>query len=116
MRPVAEDSRYAVILARPETRDPMALAKALAAARKTPLQDQMMAAKNGWGILAENIGEEEAKALAQALRSSGVESVVCPSSSLVRLPPAEPTTTYPSASASQPVLIAAAGITITSTT
>ena len=116
MRPVAEDSRYAVLLARPEARDPMALAKALAAARKTPLQDQMMAAKNGWGILAENLGEEEAKALAQALRSSGVESVVCPSSSLVRLPPAEPATTYPSASAFQPVLIAAAGIIITSTT
>jgi hypothetical protein len=111
-----ENSTFAVILARSEARDPVALAKALAAARKTPLQDQMVFAKSCWGILAENVSQQDADALAQGLKQSGIESVVCPSSTLLQLPPVEPATTIQPISAAKPVLIAAAAITITSTT
>jgi len=110
-----KDFRFVVILARPDGRDLVALAKALAAARKTLVYDQMMTAKNAWGIVAENLTEPEAKALVQALRSSGVESVVCPSASLLPLPSAEPAATLQALPASPPVLIAVAGITSTNT-
>src|SRR5437879_1245077 len=112
----SDASTFAVLLARQEVRDPIALAKALAAARKTPLQDQMVFAKSCWGILAENLSQKEADALAQEFKQSGVETVVCPSSSLVGLPRVEPATTIQPLSAAAPVLIAAAAITITSST
>ena len=111
-----ELSRYLVILAKPIARDPMVLAKALAAARKTPLQDQMMAAKNGWGILAERLNEPEAKELVQKLQQAGVEIIALPDSSLVQLPEAKPAAKIEPLTAARPVLIAAAGITVTSTT
>jgi hypothetical protein len=111
-----DNSTFAVLLARQEARDPVALAKALAAARKTPLQDQMVFAKNCWGIVAENLGPEEAKNLGETLKTSGVECMVCPSSSLAALPPAETTKTFESLAAAKPALIAAAAITISSTT
>ncbi len=94
----------------------MALAKALAAVRKTPLQDQMILAKSCWGILTDNLSRAEADVLAQALRQSGVKTVICQTSSIVRLPAAEELTSIPSFPAAKPVLVASAAITITSTT
>jgi hypothetical protein len=113
---MSDPGGFAVLLARPEARDPMVLAKALAAVRKTPLQDQIVAAKNGWGIIAENLGEAEAQNLVQQLHQAGVESLALPSSSFVPLPEAKPAATIELLMAAQPVLVAAAGITITSTT
>ena len=110
------NSTFAVLLARQEGRDPVALAKALAAARKTPLQDQMVFAKNCWGILAENLTRVEADAMAQGLKQTGVEAIVCPTASLAALPPAETAKTFDSLAAAKPVLIAAAAIDITTTT
>src|SRR5205807_6892905 len=57
-----------------------------------------------------------ADALAQEFKQSGVETVGCPSSSLVGLPRVEPATTIQPLSAAAPILIAAAAITITSST
>jgi hypothetical protein len=111
-----ESSTFAVLLARPEAKDPVALAKALAAARKTPLQDQMVIAKSCWGILAENVGEKEATALIQSLKQSGVESIICPTASMAALPNAELAKTFESLATAKPVLIAAAAITTTSMT
>jgi hypothetical protein len=107
---------FVVILARPDGREPVVLAKALAAARKTPLQDQMMAAKNGWGILAENLSETDAQNLVQALQASAVERAAIPATSLVQLPEAKPAVTRDSIPTPQLVLVAAAAFTITSTT
>jgi len=116
MTPESEHSRLLVIQLERGARDPLVLAKALAAARKTPVQDQMIDARKSWGIVAEDLAEEEANELVQVLLASGVASAVCPASSLVELPAAEAVTTLQSLPAAHPVLIAVAGITITSTT
>jgi hypothetical protein len=109
-------SEFIVLLARSDAKDFMALAKALAAARKTPLQDQMIAAKNCWGILAEHQSETAARQLVQALEASGVESTILPAAFLVQLPKAEPAATMEFIPSAQLVLVAAAAITIDSTT
>jgi len=107
---------FAVLLSDRNSKDPVALAKALAAARKTPLQDQMVFAKSCWGILAENLGQEEAQNLKLSLGQAGVQTIVCPNASLVLLPAAEPAKTIQPLLAAKPVLIAAAAVTVTSTT
>lgn len=109
-------SRYAVILTRPEIAEPLVLGKALAAARKTPLQDQMPAAKGAWGIVAENLDEAHAENLVNELRKSSVECSVILESSLVSIPAAQPLGRIDPATLEQPFLIAAAGVTVTSTT
>ena len=108
--------KFFVLLARQEDRDPMPLAKALASARQPPLQDQMMTAKNSWGILAENLSEADARHLVESLQTAGVESIAKPAESLATLAKAEPAATMESIPTSQLVLIAAAAITTTSTT
>ena len=109
-------SSFSVILTRPDQREPMAVARALAAARKTPEQDQVAAAKRGWGILAENLSAVEAQGLVEGLGRSGLESASLPMSSLVQLPEAKPIGRFGPTLADQLVLVAAAGITVTSTT
>jgi len=111
---VSETSTVSVILTRPDQREPMILAKALAAFRKTPVQDQIVPARKGWGIIAEHIGSEEAQRLVEGLRQSGLESKVVPS--LAALPAAQAITRWETSIPEQPVLMAAAGITVTSTT
>jgi hypothetical protein len=113
---VSETSPFAVILSRPEEREPMALAKALAAIRKTPVQDQVAAAKRGWGILAENLSAEEAQSLVEGLGRLGLECASLPTSSLVPLPETKPIGRFEPALTDRLVLVAAAGITVTSTT
>ena len=111
---MSEATAFAVILTRPEQREPMALARALAAIRKTPVQDQVMPAKNGWGIVAENVGAEEAQRLVESLSQAGLESKVVPS--MASLPEAQALTRWDPAILEQLALIAAAGVTVTSTT
>lgn len=111
---MSETSTVSVILTRPDQREPMILAKALAAFRKTPVQDQIVPARKGWGIIAEHVGSEEAQRLVEGLRQSGLESKVVPS--LAALPDAQAITRWETSIPEQPVLMAAAGITVTSTT
>src|SRR6185312_12866758 len=103
---VADAPSFAVLLSKPEDRDPMVLAKAMAAARQTPLQDQVIAAKNGWGFLAEKLSEAEAQSFVQTLRSSGIESRAVPTGSVAVLPKAEPATTMESVPTAQLALLA----------
>jgi hypothetical protein len=108
--------RFAVVQLERAARDPVVLAKALAAARKTPFQDQMIAARSSWGIVAENLAEGEASALVQVLVASGVAAAARPASSLVELPAAEAATTLASIPNVRPILVAVAGITVVTTT
>ena len=108
--------RFALIRLDRESRDPMALARALAAARGTPVQDQVLTARRAWGIVEEDLAESEARALAEALRSAGIECAVGPAAALADLPAAEAATTIDALPADRPVLIAAAGLTVTTTT
>jgi hypothetical protein len=94
----------------------MALAKALAAARETPVQDQMLVARRAWGIVAEDLPESEARALGKALRSSGMECAVGRTAALAELPAVEGARTADALPAAPPILIAVAGLTVTTTT
>lgn len=111
-----EAARFALIQADRESRDPMALARALAAVRETPVHDQVLAAKSAWGIVAEDLSESEARALKQALRSSGVACAVGPTAALAEPPAVEAAGTVDALPAAHPILIAVAGITVTKET
>ena len=111
---MSEAPSFSVILARPEPPEPMALAKALSAVRRTPLQDQINAAKRAWGILAENLTESEGSRFAGALREAGIETAVVPAPAA--LPEAQPVKSFESALSDRLILVAAAGMTVTSTT
>lgn len=93
----------------------MALARVLASLRGTPVQDQVLLAKRSWGIVDEDLSEAGARALTEGLRASGVECLACHSSALVELPEAESATKVDALPDARPSLIAAAGITVTST-
>jgi hypothetical protein len=93
----------------------MVLARALAAVRGTPVQDQVIEAKRAWGIIAEGLAEEEARVFAEELRSAGVSCAVVPASALARLPEAEPATTWGDLPEAPPFLVAVAGMTVTET-
>lgn len=93
----------------------MPLARALAAARETPVQDQVIAAKGAWGIVADDLVESEARALKEALLSSGVECALGPASALVDLPSLEAAPTVEALPAAHPALIAVAALTVTTT-
>jgi len=113
---VSEAARFALIQLDRELHDPMALAKALAAVRETPVQDQVLAAKGAWGIVADDLSESDAKALGLALRSLGVKCAVGHTAALAELPPVEAARTVDALPAAEPVLVAVAGITVTTTT
>jgi len=113
---MSETTRCAVIQLDRESHDPMALATALAAARGTPVQDQVLAARGAWGIVADDLSQRDALALKEALRSEGVECAVGPTTSLVELPPPTAAVTRDALPAERPVLIAVAGITVTART
>ncbi len=109
-------ARFALIQLDRELHDPMALAGALAAARGTPVYDQVLAAKRAWGIVAEDLSEGEAEALGRALRSSGVECAVARTAALAELPAPAIARAVDVLPADQPILIAAAGMTVTKMT
>ncbi len=111
-----ETARFALIQRDRELCDPMVLARDLAAVRGTPVQDQVRVAKRAWGIVAGDLSESEAGALGEALRSSGVEWVVHPTGALAELPAVEAAGTVDALPGAQPILIAVAGVTVTTTT
>lgn len=113
---MSDTARFALIQLDRDSRDPMALAKALAAARETPVQDQVLAAKKAWGILAEDLPEREARALGQALQSSGVKCAVGPTGALAKLPAGEPARAVDALPDDEPILVAAAGLTVSTFT
>jgi hypothetical protein len=78
------------------------------------VQDQINAAENGWGILAESLTADQGQFLVENLSQAGLKSRCV--SSLVPLPEVHPLSRWESAITDQLVLIAVAGITITSKT
>jgi hypothetical protein len=113
---MSEDDRFAVLELERGTHDPMALARALAAIRGTPVHDQVMAAKRAWGIVADALPAAEAKALGKALQSAGVRCAVGPASRLAELPPVEPAPKLDALPVAPPTLFALAALTVTWTT
>lgn len=113
---MTETARFALIQRDREAWDPIALAKALAAVRGTPLQDQALEARRAWGIVADDLSKAEAQELGKALREAGVECAVGPTAALAELPAVEPADTLDALPDASPILIAVAGITITTTT
>jgi hypothetical protein len=112
---VSDAARFALIQRDHESWDSIALARALAAVHGTPLQDQAIVARRAWGIVADDLSKSEAQSLAKALGAQGVECAVGPTAALVDLPQAETAATIDEIPAAQPVLIALAGITLTTT-
>jgi hypothetical protein len=106
---------FALVQLDRESQDPMVLARALAAIRKTPVQDQVLAAKSAWGVIADDLSENEAKELQRGLWSQGVKSVVGPAAALSRLAPFEAVETLDALPTPPPILIAVAGTTLTTT-
>src|SRR4051812_15903859 len=64
--------RYAVLLSRPELPEPAVLAKIWAEFRKLPLADAALHARNAWGIVAEQLEQADAAALAGRLTQAGL--------------------------------------------
>jgi hypothetical protein len=112
---VSRDDLFAVLELERDVHDPMVLAKALAAMRGTPVQDQVLAARRAWGIVADALPKAEATSLALALRSSGVRCAVGPTSALPDLPPPQAAQTLDALPAGRPTLVAVAGLTVTTT-
>ena len=96
--------------------DPIELAKALAEIRGTPIQDQVVAARGTWGLVAEGLSGQEAKALATALGEAGIPCAVGPTRAVVELPPVEPASALEDLPSRDPLLIAVAGIEVTTRT
>lgn len=113
---MTDTARFALIQRDRLSWDPTELAKALATVRETPVHDQAAAARRAWGIVADDLSQEEAQELGKALRSAGVECAVGPTAALAKVPSAEIVHSVEALPDAQPVLIAAAGLTITTTT
>jgi hypothetical protein len=94
----------------------LVLAKALGAVRGTPFHDQVLQAKRAWGIVADDLSAEEAKALGRGLTEAGVACAVGPTAALARLPDAEPIRTVDALPSPHPTLVAVAALTITTET
>ena len=107
---------FAVVLRERDARDPVPLAKALAALRRTPLQDQVLAARNAWGIVAQGLSEADAGALAGGLGAAGVSCLVCPVAALVEPPRVEPAVKLSDLPEGAARLIAVAAVTVTTET
>jgi hypothetical protein len=104
---------FCVLLTQAEQRDPLALAKALAAIRKTPVPDQSVAAKNCWGLFEIGSNENSARELSQGLTAAGISNRIIPSSRLAPLPDPIPLDRFDGLSGVGLILIAAAGVTVT---
>ena len=81
--------KFAVLLADPESYDPMAVAKALAAIRGVPLQDAIAPARAAGGLLLENADEKAARDLAARFDRAGFPSVVVLQEKVLPLPPVQ---------------------------
>src|SRR4051812_49001059 len=104
---------YSVILTQRDKRNPIALAKALASIRKTPLQDQLHVAKRGWGVVQAHLEQAAAGLLNDQLNKAGIPSAVIADEALMTLPAAEPLKKWEAERMAGVTVIAAAGITQT---
>lgn len=82
--------RYAVLLADASGFKPGALAQALGPALKKPAQDLIVPVRKGRGLLADDLSQEEAQRVAQALAEKSVTALAVPRGLLEDLPKAEP--------------------------
>src|SRR5205823_2226747 len=67
-------------------------------------------------LLAENLSEEESKALQSRLHAAGLDTLAIPQTEIVVLPAPQPLAQFSPIIPEQILLVAAAGITVTSTT
>lgn len=81
---------YAVLLSRPESPNPAAVARALSRFRKIPAQDAARDAWLSWGIVADGLDASRARELCSELEREGMGGMVLPAGSLAELPPARP--------------------------
>jgi hypothetical protein len=114
--PPPSEPTFAVLLLDRESRDHVPLAKALAAARQTPLQDQVVAARNAWGIVARGLSKADATELGRTLNAAGVKAALCPDARIVEPPTVEPAVKMADLPAGPALLIAVAAITVTTET
>ncbi|MFA6315945.1 MAG: hypothetical protein WC943_00870 [Elusimicrobiota bacterium] len=78
--------RYSVLLRGPELPEPAQLAPVLAKQRKLPLYEAAKLGRDAWGIIAEDLEEESAKALVAGLEAGGFPGVVLPGNLVEELP------------------------------
>jgi len=94
----------------------MEVAKALAKAHKTPVLDQTAFAKRAWGILAEHLAENEARALQQELKIAGLSCRLIKEDEFIAIPPATAMVRREAFDPGHLVVIGAAAIPFTTTT
>jgi len=80
----------AVILAHAELFDPVRLGTQWAAMKGLPLPDALHEARQWWGILGENMAEEDARRTSEAWAKAGVGCRVIEMAKLAALPPPAP--------------------------
>jgi hypothetical protein len=110
-----EPLRYAVLLAKPEDFKALELARALAAMRKVPEQDMIPAAKRSWGIVEQDLSQEQAAELEGGLSKAGIASFSLPSKLIEELPPVQAMKAMASFKPERLVVLAAAALKITET-
>jgi hypothetical protein len=85
----AESLRYAVIIEGGELPPAAVLAKALAPARRAPVQDLLIPMRRCWGLIELDAEESAAKEEARLLAQAGVRSLAIPANLVEEAPPAE---------------------------
>lgn len=108
-----EPLRYAVLLAKPEEFKALELARALAAIRKVPEQDMIPAAKRCWGIVEQDLAQDQASAIEAALAKAGLMVFLIPNKLIEELPPVLPLRALTAFKPERLVVLAASGIKIT---
>jgi len=88
--PVAAHAAYAVLLPRADRVDAPRIARALARFLEVPVHDAAVRARRSCGIVAEGLGEEQARALAKRLEEEAVGGWVLKGDALATVPLAEP--------------------------
>ena len=106
---MAEESlRYAVIVADGELPAASVLAKAIAPARRVPVQDLLLPMRQCWGLVALDAEEAPAKEEARRLGESGVRALAIPANLVEEAPAAE--LVYEFESRPSPVRLVAAAV------
>jgi len=83
---MSADSPFAVIIESEHDLNFGSISRALAAWRQVPLQDATFQAKKCWGIVDENLTEENARRLVQFLSDAKIRSIITPQNKLPLLP------------------------------
>jgi len=77
---------HAVLLARPESFDAVALSKVIGQFKNIPSIDAVVEAKQSWGVVAESLPEDRVKALKALLDAAAMPAVVVLTSAIVKIP------------------------------